>query len=146
MKNTKYLIAIIILIAVCAFKSPTIDTNVNSSKGIHFFKGTFQKALQKAKEENKPIFLDMYTTWCGPCKLLKRKTFLDKEVGDYFNERFINITVDAETTIGQELSGKYNIEGYPTLLILDKEGNKLAKQIGFVEPHILVNFGKRIAP
>lgn len=147
MKNTIYIIAIVIVsITIYAFKNPKVDFKVDTKDGIQFFKGTFQEALIKAKEENKPIFLDIYATWCGPCKMLKRKTFSDKEVGDYFNANFINISVNGETNEGQELARKYNIEGYPTLLLLDKEGNKKAKQVGFVEPHILVNFGKRLVP
>jgi len=78
--------------------------------------------------------------------MLKRKTFSDKEVGDYYNANFINYSADGETTEGNELAHKYKIQGYPTLLILDKNGKQLTKQVGFVEPHILVNFGKRIIP
>lgn len=52
----------------------------------------------------------------------------------------------SETKEGRELANKYGIQGYPTLLILDKNGKELTTQVGFVEPHILVNFGKRIVP
>ncbi|PIX13171.1 MAG: thioredoxin, partial [Flavobacteriaceae bacterium CG_4_8_14_3_um_filter_31_8] len=105
-----------------------------------------QEALEKAKTENKPIFLDIYATWCRPCKILKKHTFSDKEVGDYYNANYINIAVDGETKEGRKLANNFSIQGYPTLLILDKNGKQVAKQVGFVEPHILVNFGKSIVP
>tara|TARA_R110000868_G_scaffold81946_2_gene231743 strand:+ start:53416 stop:53859 length:444 start_codon:yes stop_codon:yes gene_type:complete len=129
-----------------SFKNPKVDFKEDTADGIQFFKGTFQEALEKAKTENKPIFLDIYATWCGPCKMLKKRTFSDKEVGDYYNANYVNIAVDGETKEGRELASKFNIQGYPTLLILDKTGKQLATQVGFVEPHILVNFGKRIVP
>ena len=78
--------------------------------------------------------------------MLKKRTFSDKEVGDYFNTNFINIAIDGETKEGRDLINNYQVNGYPTLLILNKEGKQLTKQVGFVEPHILVNFGKRIVP
>jgi thiol:disulfide interchange protein len=137
---------IIASIAIYAFKYPKVDFKEDTTDGIQFFKGTFKEALEKAQAEDKPIFLDIYATWCGPCKMLKKKTFSTKEVGDYYNANFINIAVDGETAEGRELVQKYNIQGYPTLLILDKRGKQLTNQVGFVEPHILVNFGKRIIP
>jgi len=144
-KNILVTLAILfVLIAIYAFKNPKVDFKEDSKDGIQFFKGTFQEALEKAKAENKPIFLDIYATWCGPCKMLKKKTFSHKAVGDYYNQNFINIAVDGETSKGRELAYKYSINGYPTLLILDFNGKKLTKQVGFVEPYILINFGKRI--
>lgn len=136
----------LVTFGIYSFKSPKVDFNEDTAEGIQFFKGTFQEALEKAKIENKPLFLDIYATWCGPCKMLKKRTFSDKEVGDYFNTNFINIAIDGETKEGRDLINNYQVNGYPTLLILNKEGKQLTKQVGFVEPHILVNFGKRIVP
>lgn len=133
---------LISLFGIWSFSNPADE--IESKSGIQFFKGTFQEALIKAKEENKPVFVDVYATWCGPCKQLKKKTFKDKEVGDYYNKNFINVAVDGESKEGAMVARKYNVQGYPTLLIVDAEGNLKTRQMGFVEPHILVNFGKRI--
>lgn len=135
-----------IVFGIYSFKNPKVDFKEDTAEGIQFFKITFQEALEKAKTEKKPIFLDFYATWYGPCKMLKKHTFSDKEVGNYYNANYINIAIDGETKEDRDLANKYGIQGYPTLLILDKNGNQVAEQVGFVESHILVNFGKRIVP
>jgi thioredoxin 1 len=98
-----------------------------------------------AKKENKYLFIDFYATWCGPCKQLK-KSFKDKEIGAYYNKNFINISIDGETKEGRELMYRYQIESYPTLLIVDFKGNVRTKSIGVLKFYILINFGKRIVP
>jgi len=117
---------ITLLFAYCLgslFLSFTVPTEeATAAKGIDFFKGTFQEALALAEKEKKYVFVDVYATWCGPCKQLKRTTFKDKEVGAYFNKNFINIAIDGETKEGDEIISRYNIRSYPTLLILDAKG------------------------
>ena len=123
--------------------SPEEET---AAKGIDFFKGTFQEALALAEKEQKYVFVDVYATWCGPCKQLKRTTFKDKEVGEYFNKNFINIAIDGETEEGDKILSRYNIRSYPTLLILDAKGRLQTKHSGFMKPYILINFGRRVVP
>ncbi|WP_112086661.1 thioredoxin family protein [Flavobacterium lacus] len=127
-----------------SFTVPTEDTT--AAKGIDFFKGTFQEALALAEKEQKYVFVDVYATWCGPCKQLKRTTFKDKEVGAYFNKNFINIAIDGETKEGDEILSRYTIRSYPTLLILDAKGRVQTRHSGFMKPYILINFGRRIVP
>ncbi len=121
------------------------ETNYRK-KGISFFKGSWEEALLKAKEENKFVFVDFYATWCGPCKKLKRTSFKDSKVGDYYNKNFINITIDAESKEGIKIARQYGVTSYPTLIITDYNGRKRTKTTGFKKPHILINFGRRIIP
>lgn len=55
-------------------------------------------ALAAQKKEPKKIFMDVYTTWCGPCKMLDKNTFSDKEVIDYINENYYAVKFNAEGT------------------------------------------------
>lgn len=142
MNKLKIVLIFLFSIGLSSFKAP----NFESRNGIIFFKGTWAEALQAAKAENKYIFLDVYATWCGPCKELKNKTFKDSDVGDYFNKNFINVRIDGEKEEGQHLGRKYQVNSYPTLLIVDYKGNRVAKTTGFMKPRILINFGRRVVP
>lgn len=86
-----------------------------------------QKASEKA---GKPIFLDIYTTWCGPCKYLSSNIFPSKVAGDYMNATFVNTKFDAEKGEGIELAKKYAVKGYPTMLILNSKGEELGRLVG----------------
>ncbi len=144
MKNSiRFFILVLSFIPLTSFKAKTYHDG--TAKGIDFFKGSYNEALLKAKEENKHLFIDFYAAWCGPCKQLK-KSFKDKEVGAYYNKNFINVSIDGETKEGKELMYRYQIQGYPTLLIVDFNGKVKTKSIGFLKPYILINFGRRIVP
>ena len=63
-------------------------------QGIEFFHGSWEEALAEAKKQEKPIFVDAFTTWCGPCKMMSRSVFTEEEVGTFFNENFISLKID----------------------------------------------------
>ena len=72
------------------------------------FEETGIKAVfQKAREENKLVFIDCYTSWCGPCKKMLKEVFSRKDIGEYMNTRFVNYKQDMEQEEGKELAGKY---------------------------------------
>src|SRR5579862_9845140 len=98
----------------------------DGDEGIQFFTGTWSDALKEAAKENKPVFLDIFATWCGPCKALKKNTFSDKDVAQYFNANFINVELDGEVGDGKALAQQYHIPGYPSLFIMDKNGKLLS--------------------
>lgn len=94
----------------------------NKETAVNFEKGAFANHLAKAKKENKKVFLDIYTAWCGPCLQFNKTVLTNKEVAALMNEAFVNIKVDAEVGEGIEIGKKYVIGGYPTLLVLDSDG------------------------
>jgi thioredoxin-related protein len=57
---------------------------------------TFEEAVKKAKTEKRPIFIDVYTDWCGWCKVMDKNTFNDPQVAKLLNEKFYAVTFDAE--------------------------------------------------
>ncbi|MGC4059138.1 MAG: thioredoxin family protein [Chitinophagaceae bacterium] len=89
------------------------------AQGIRFEEGNWQSVLDKAKKEHKLVYLDVYTTWCGPCQFLATKIFPQKEAGDKFNNLFINYRIDAEKGEGLGVAKQYAVTGYPTNLFID---------------------------
>lgn len=113
------------------------------SQGINFEHGTFAEVLAKAKKENKMVFMDCYTSWCGPCKMLAKKIFPQKEVGDYFNTHFVNFKVDMEKGEGVELKKRYKVKAFPTLLFMDSDGKVLHTKTGASDAAALIAEAKK---
>ena len=100
-------------------------------KGVNFNEGkTFAEVLALAKKEGKPVFVDCYTSWCGPCKMMANKEFPKKEAGDYFNKKFVCWKVDMEKGEGVDLAKRYDVNAFPTFLILDADGNLTGRCVG----------------
>ena len=100
-------------------------------KGVQFMKSDkLMPVLEVAKAENKLVFVDFYTTWCLPCKLMDEDVFTDEEFGDYMNDNFINYKIDAEKGGGPDLALLYQVMVFPTLLFLDADGNILVRKDG----------------
>ena len=134
------------LLVVTFIQASPFQTNSESTNegGIAFHQGTWNEALRLAKEEGKPIFLDIYASWCGPCKMLKARTFPNDEVGKFYNTNFINVAVDGEKGEGIELAQKYKIRGYPTLIFLNSNGEIIAQTAGYRNPKQFIDIGKQI--
>ena len=98
-----------------------------NTEGIKFEDITFNEALKKAKEQGKLIFMDCYTTWCGPCKMMSNQVFKQKQVGDFFNQNFVNLKVDMEKGEGRDLLKRYGVDAFPTMFLLDGDGNIIYK-------------------
>jgi thiol:disulfide interchange protein len=116
-----------------------VINEIPDNQGISFFTGTLQEALDKAKAENKLLFVDCFTTWCAPCKMLKKYTFKDADLGDYMEKNYVCLAIDMENTEGLTVAKKYGIEAYPTLLFLDKYGRVVNHQVGGIGAEALLS-------
>ena len=120
----------LLISVICIFIS-IVCFSQNHNVGIRFRELKLEQAIDKAKQENKKIFVDVFTKWCGPCKHLAKNIFSKEEAGSYFNRHFICIKVDAEeSSYGEKLVSQFKIRSYPTLLVLDKNGKLLDKHSG----------------
>ena len=113
-----------------------------SADGIKFFKGSWEEALAEAKSADKLIFMDCYTTWCGPCKAIARDVFPNAQVGDYFNDNFINVKMDMEKGEGKKLARKFSVNAYPTLLFVDGSGKVVHMSKGAKPVARFISLGK----
>ncbi|PWK28933.1 thioredoxin [Arcicella aurantiaca] len=99
---------------------------------INFEKGSWQETVAKAKAQSKPIFIDFFTTWCGPCKQLEQKVYSKPEVIQKMNANFINFKIDAEKGEGPDLARKFDVSAYPFLVWADKNQNVLLTDAGYM--------------
>ena len=115
-----------------------------SSSVSFFVNADIENALAMAQKQDKDIFVDTYAQWCGPCKKLA-KSFLDDDVANYFNRKFINVKYDMETDEGREIYRRYDVIFLPTILILDKYGNvKLKVDNRVIPPEELLSLARAV--
>ena len=112
--------------------------------GIQFQSLTFQEALEQAAKENKRVFVDVFTTWCGPCKYLSNQVFTQDEVGEFYNQHFVSIKIDAESANGRKIASNYGVSAYPTLLFLDPKGEVVRKKVGAGGPSTILQWAKDV--
>ncbi len=114
---------------------------VQAQTGVSFEKGTWEEILATAKKQNKLIFMDAYTTWCGPCKKMSKETFTQGKVGDFYNKNFINVKMDMEKGEGVALANEYKVELYPTLLFLSADGTLVHRTAGYHDADQFIELG-----
>ena len=126
---------------------------------------TLRQASEQLRSQKKPVLIDLYTDWCGWCKVMDKKTYTNKKVSDYLATRFYAVKVNAETRETLEWGGKQYLfneryrtndfaifltQGqlsYPTTVILAPEGGAPQAIPGYMEPRdfelILKYFGEK---
>lgn len=131
----KKIISLLFALAICI--------NIYAQDGgIEFTHGNWETVLATAKEQNKIIFVDAYASWCGPCKVMDKKVFTQKSVGDLYNTTFINAKIDMEKGEGPMLSKKYGVRAYPTFLFINSDGELVHKGVGGQSPEDFIKLGK----
>lgn len=118
---------------------------------------TFEEALKAQEKNPKKIIMDVYTEWCGPCKLLDRNTFQNKDVADFINKNYYAVKFNAEGNQQVNYKGKVfknstydanrkgrngvheltqalKITGYPTMVLFDEKGNYIFPLVGYYAP------------
>ncbi|MBL7806338.1 MAG: thioredoxin family protein [Saprospiraceae bacterium] len=133
----KYAIKTIVFLSISLF------TNLLQAQGIEFFHGTWAEALEKAKAEERLIFVDAFASWCGPCKRMAAQTFPDPKAGEFFNANFVNLKIDMEKPENAEFAGKYPVGSYPTLMFIDATGKIVLKDVGAKNVDQLIETGRK---
>ena len=119
---------------------------------------TVEEALAAQEKEPRKIIVDMYTNWCGPCKMLDKYTFQNKDVANYINKNYYAVKFNAEgdgevkfkdqvfsnpnydpsrkrsRNSQHQLAGYFGISAYPTIVFLDENSNLLTPIRGFHKP------------
>lgn len=124
---------------------------------------TFEQAIEKSKTEKRNIFIDVYTDWCGWCKVMDKNTFSEVQVAKILNEKFYPVKFDAEQTADVVFNGNTfkfvpsgnkgyhqlaaalmnNQMSYPTVVFLDEEFRMIQPLPGYQKPeefHKIIQF------
>ncbi len=101
-----------------------------NAQEISFMDNDLAGAMAKAKAEKKIVFVDAYTTWCGPCKWLAANVFTNDTLGSFYNSQFVNLKLDMEKGVGVEFAKKYEVRAYPTLLFISPKGEVVNRVVG----------------
>ncbi len=126
------------ILGLCLLASSTSAQD----RSIQFEHGTWQEIKAKAARERKLIFLDAYTSWCGPCKWMTANVFTDNAVADYFNEHFVNAKIDMEVGEGKEIAKVFKVNAYPSLIFADADGAMVHRGVGARPATEFIDFGK----
>lgn len=93
---------------------------------------TLEDIMADATSKNKMVFIDFYTTWCGPCKWMDSNVFNHNEITSKLNRDFVSYKVDAEDFEGVNTALKYNVAAYPTYIFLTPKGEIIHRFEGMI--------------
>ena len=146
MKNMKKMFGLLALsLVTMAFMHSKRLIPMEEEVGIRFTHITLAEAKAQAIKNEQYIFIDAYTSWCGPCKQMAATSFKSEKVGALFNKKFINLKIDVEKDAdGPQLARSYNVRAYPTLLIIDSEGKLIKSILGFQSEDRLIAFANSV--
>lgn len=100
---------------------------------IHFQKDiTWEALLEMAQSQHKLVFVDAFTTWCGPCKAMEREVFPDTALSSYFDTHFVSMQLNMESPQGRAFARVYPVDAYPSLLFIAPDGRLLKMNVGAV--------------
>lgn len=155
MENFKCLFVFIMFFPGILNAQKNIFTDsMESLNGIRFHEDLSWKQIkEKAKSENKYIFVDCFATWCAPCRQMDINVFSKKQVGDYFNHRFISVRVQMDKTQNDNdnirnwyadakvIKEKFRVAVLPTLLFFSPSGDIIHNEQGYKSVAQLLNAG-----
>ena len=122
MMRRNFVLCILFLLCCCSLKA--------QHREIAFEHTTLQEALKKATTENKILFVDCYTDYCGPCKAMAATVFKTDSVADFFNKTLVSLKLNMLSEDGKKYANVYKVGAYPTFLLLDGTGKEIYKFVG----------------
>ena len=102
---------------------------------------SFNEARDQAASQNRPIFIDIYASWCPPCKMMDKQVFPDDSVKDILSNRYVAAKIDGdEPVVGDSLMKMMGIHAYPTYIVLNPAGKERKRIVGFIPKSALVRW------
>jgi thioredoxin-related protein len=142
--------------AVSAKEAPKSDDGKAAAKAPDKLEWlAFDAATQKANSQNKHMIVDVYTTWCGWCRIMEKQTYGDPEVSAYLKQNFVLVKVNGESASKMHWQGKelterefaraVGVTGYPATYFLKPNADMLGGVSGFVRSPEFMIYAKYIS-
>lgn len=125
------------------YRPPTSYKSTSTSLVKFEKNNSLELVLNKAKANNKLVFIDFYIDRCPPCKLMDKEVFTNKSMGSYLNSSFVNYKVNVSDKHGANVAQLYQVRAYPTLIFTDEHGQELVRHEGGISTSGLQNLARR---
>jgi thiol-disulfide isomerase/thioredoxin len=119
----------IIMIALTLGLTPALFSQVEFIEVVT--PADMDEAREKAAKGDLMLFVDVYATWCGPCKVMDREVYSDRTVAEVMNASFVSVRMDGETDFGRKYAAEQGLTGYPSMFVFDPSGDPVGRLIGF---------------
>ena len=130
-------VAAVFIVTACSRPEPAPAVPIEPVSNHATIEVTWEKdlpaALERARNEGKPVLVNFYADWCVWCKRLESTTLRDAKVASVLQNRVVPLSLNVDGD-GKELSNEYQVDGLPTIIVLDADGRELGRIPGYMPP------------
>lgn len=101
---------------------------------VEFHTGGLDALYSSAKRQDKLVFMDLYASWCPPCKTMESTVFSREDVGEFMASNFVSAKYNVDDQLGNEIANKYQVHSIPTYLIFTPDGEFVGRMAGAMSP------------
>jgi thioredoxin-related protein len=132
MKKKAYILALLLIAVLCSLQAQVNFSEVTTLEEM-------ESAQKKASDQQLMLFVDVYATWCGPCKVMDQEVYTDPVVAEYMNANFVSVRLDGECDYGRIYASAQELQGYPSMFIFSKNGEPVSRVVGFTAAEELIS-------